>query len=144
MPHSWLLLLYKIPSEPTARRVYIWRKLKRLGALLLHDAVWVLPDTPRTREHFQWLAAEIIEMEGEAWFWEAQPALSGPEDSLVQQFIQQAEALYRAILADLEHDHADLVALGQRYQQAKQSDYFRAPSGPQVRKALTSARGGPP
>ncbi len=50
---AWMLLHYKLPREPTAPRVYVWRKLKRLGALLLHDAVWVLPATPSTRENFQ-------------------------------------------------------------------------------------------
>jgi hypothetical protein len=48
--HQWVLLLFKAPPEPTARRVYVWRTLKRLGALLLHDAVWVLPATPYTVE----------------------------------------------------------------------------------------------
>ena len=38
--HSWALLHYKIPPEPTARRVFVWRKLKRLGAILLHDAIF--------------------------------------------------------------------------------------------------------
>ena len=56
---AWVLLVYKIPREPTASRAAVWRKLKRLGALLLHDAVWVLPATPWTREQFQWLAVEI-------------------------------------------------------------------------------------
>jgi len=61
---TWLLLHYRLPAQPSALRVYIWRKLKRLSAILLNDAVWVLPDTPRTAEHFQWLAAEIQEMQG--------------------------------------------------------------------------------
>ena len=29
---EWLLLVHKIPREPTAGRVYVWRKLKQLGA----------------------------------------------------------------------------------------------------------------
>ena len=144
MTYSWLLLLYKIAPEPTSGRVYIWRKLKRLGAVLLHDAVWVLPDTARTREHFQWLAAEIIEMGGDAWLWESHPALIGPEATLIQQFVQQTEATYRAILANLAKKGVDLVALSQHYQQAKQGDYFQSPLGPQVREALTSARGDRP
>ena len=49
---TWVLLHYKIPREPTAPRVYVWRKLKRLGAILLQDAVWVLPATPHTRNAF--------------------------------------------------------------------------------------------
>ena len=45
--NDWLLLIYKVPPNPTANRVYVWRKLKQLGALLLHDAVWVLPGVYR-------------------------------------------------------------------------------------------------
>ena len=142
MPPPWLLLLYKISPEPTSRRVYIWRKLKRLGALLLHDAAWVLPDTPRTREQFQWLAAEIAEMGGEALLWEARLALGGPEEALRQCFVEQADDMYRAILKELEKDDCDLAALSQRYQQARQEDYFQSPLGEQVREALVSARGG--
>ena len=142
MPPPWLLLLYKIAPEPTSRRVYIWRKLKRLGALLLHDAAWVLPDTPRTREQFQWLAAEIAEMGGEALLWEARPALGGPEEALRQRFVEQADDVYRAILKELEKDDGDPAALSQRYQQARQEDYFQSPLGEQVREALVSARGG--
>ena len=55
---SWVFLLYNLPPEPSAPRVHVWRKLKRLGAILLHDAVWVLPATPSTIEQLQWLAQE--------------------------------------------------------------------------------------
>jgi hypothetical protein len=34
--------------------------------VLFQDAVWVLPNAARTLEQFQWLAAEIVEMSGEA------------------------------------------------------------------------------
>src|SRR5262245_48438516 len=53
------MLVYKIPREPTAGRVYIWRKLRQLGAVLLQDAVWVLPANPRTQEQFQWLSTRL-------------------------------------------------------------------------------------
>ena len=48
----WLLLAYKVPRDPSAARVYVWRKLKKLGAVALQDAVWVLPSTPQTLEQF--------------------------------------------------------------------------------------------
>src|SRR6266567_9517091 len=54
----WMLLVYKVPREPTSSRAYVWRKLKKLGAVLLHDAVWVLPATAWTREQLQWLSVE--------------------------------------------------------------------------------------
>jgi len=138
---SWLLLVYKVPPEPTARRVYVWRKLKRLGAILLHDAVWVLPPTPYTREQLQWLSAEIMEMTGEALLWEAQ-LLSDQEETLVQQFVTQAETAYHEILAALEQSEPDLAALSRQYQQLKATDYFGSPSEQQVRKALVTATGG--
>src|SRR5688500_10749440 len=97
----WLLLLYKIPPEPSARRVYIWRKLKRLGALLLHDGVWVLPATARTQEQFQWLAAEIGELGGEATVWESHALLPGQATVLIAQFTAQVDATYAEILAEL-------------------------------------------
>ncbi|MEX2286596.1 MAG: hypothetical protein WD648_05865 [Planctomycetaceae bacterium] len=35
MANRWLLPVYKIPREPTAGRVFVWRKLKQLGAFTL-------------------------------------------------------------------------------------------------------------
>jgi hypothetical protein len=138
----WVLLVYRIPREPTSSRAMIWRKLKRLGALLLHDAVWVLPATPWTREQFQWLAVEIGELEGEAYLWESRLLLNGQEDALVRQFQARVDAAYQEILDGLEQDDADLVALSRKYQQVRSQDYFHSEVGIQVRERLMSARGG--
>jgi hypothetical protein len=139
---SWVLLVYKIPREPTSSRATIWRKLKRLGALLLHDAVWVLPATPWTREQFQWLAVEIGELEGEAYLWESHLLLNGQADALVQQFKARVDAVYHEILEELSREDADLVALSRKYQQVRAQDYFHSELGIQVRERLMSARGG--
>ena len=138
----WVLLVYKIPREPTSSRATIWRKLKRLGALLLHDAVWVLPATPWTREQFQWLAVEIGELEGEAYLWEARLLLNGQAEALVQQFQARVNRAYQEILGELEQDEADLVALSRKYQQVRAQDYFHSEVGRHVRERLMTARGG--
>jgi len=139
---SWVLLVYTIPSEPTSSRATIWRKLKRLRALLLHDAVWVLPATAWTREQFQWLAVEIGELEGEAYLWESHLLLNGQADALAQQFQARVDAVYQEILNELEREDADLVALSRKYQQVRAQDYFHSEVGIHVRKRLMSARGG--
>lgn len=139
---NWLLFHYKIHPEPSANRVYIWRKLKRLGAILHQDTVWVLPSTLRTRENFQWLAAEIVEMNGEATLWEAQLVLNGQEDSLVEQFLKQVDQTYAQILEQLQAGEPDLEALSRQYQQIKVKDYFQSNIGKQVREMLVAARGG--
>ena len=138
----WVLLVYKIPREPTASRAQVWRKLKRLGALLLHDAVWVLPATPWTREQFQWLAVEIGELDGEAHLWESHLLLNGQAEALVQQFQARVDATYQKILEELAEEDADLVALSRTYQQVRAQDYFHSELGTHVRERLMSARGG--
>ena len=139
---NWLLLLYKIPPQPTARRVYVWRKLKRLGAIVQHDAVWILPATSRTREQFQWLASEIVEMQGDASVWEAQLTAPAQDENLIQRFIEQVDEEYRKILADLKRKGTDLASLSRRFQQVQLKDYFQSELGSQMRNALMSARNG--
>jgi hypothetical protein len=133
--------LYKLPTEPSAPRVYIWRKLKRMGALLVLDSTWVLPDTPRTLEHFQWLATEIIEIGGEALLWKSHPALVGQEEDLCQQFIAQVDDGYAALLAGLQQADPDFDHISRQYQNLKNRDYFNSKMGVQVREALIARRG---
>src|SRR5262245_45854528 len=42
---AWLLLVYRVPSEPASKRVTIWRDLKQLGALYLQQLVCLVPRT---------------------------------------------------------------------------------------------------
>ena len=140
---TWLLLAYKVPREPSAGRVYVWRKLKRLGALPLQDAVWVLPATAPCREQMRWLAAEVEEMEGEATLWEARLTMDGQEDEVVGQFVAQAEAAYREILDAINGPEPDLPGLSRRYQQVLAQDFFRCDLGKRVRDALVKAGGEP-
>ena len=141
--NRWLLLVYKVPNEPSAKRVYVWRKLKGMGAILLQDSVWVLPANDRTREKMQWLASEIKEMpDGIATLWDAQEVFTGQDANLVQQFMAQVEAVYTQILAQVERDEADLPALSKQYQQVRSQDYFDSPVGERVRQALLRRREG--
>jgi hypothetical protein len=138
---TWLLLHYKLPNKPSALRVYVWRKLKRLGAILLHEAVWVLPDSPRTAEQIQWLTAEIQEMEGEAYSWRANTILGQEDESIIQQFNEQVDAVYSDLLKKLEKPRADLQEISRQYQQTAAQDFFHSKLGLMVREKLTSKRG---
>ena len=133
---TWVLLTYRIAREPSAGRVAIWRKLKRLGAILVHDSVWVLPASRRTAEQFQWLASEIHELGGDAWFWRASLSPDDREQTLVALFQEQADAAYAEILTALDSAAPDLAALSRRYQQIRAVDYFDSLLGAQVRARL--------
>src|SRR5215207_2545595 len=105
---AWVTLSYHLPSDPSAHRVAIWRKLKRLGAVLLHDTVWVLPATPRTREHIQWLAVEVCDRGGTALVWESTSILADQDRHLTVLFLAQVEPGYQEILTALAQPDADL------------------------------------
>jgi hypothetical protein len=99
---TWALLVYTMPREPTAPRVAVWRKLKKLGALRLHDAAWALPATEALLEQVRWLAEEIREGAGEALVWQAQGDSSEQDDQLIAHFVAQAERSYQALLVALD------------------------------------------
>jgi hypothetical protein len=140
--NKWLLMTYRIPREPSAARVYVWRKMKQLGAVAVQDAVWVLPATTRTQEQFQWLATEISELGGEATYWLADIVSEGGDPPLRQQFELPVGKAYREILGALKRKDRDLATLSKRYQAVVAQDYFQSDLGRQVRDKLLAAREG--
>jgi hypothetical protein len=136
------MLVYKIPREPTAGRVFVWRKLKQLGAFALQDAVWVLPQTSRTQEQFQWLAAEITEVGGEAVLFQSDQLYATDSDRLRKQFEEPVEAEYRKILTALKKKGRDLAELSKRFQRAQAQDFFSSELGCHVRERLLAIGGG--
>ena|SRR5215212_972112 len=141
MMTSWLLIHYKLPNKPSALRVYIWRKLRRLGAVFLNNAIWVLPDTPRTAENLQWLAAEIQEMKGDVNLWRSSLVLGLTEEKLAEQFKKQVDLEYRELLKRLSKKTRDLSKLSQEYQQITGRDYFQSEVGKQVKARFLELRG---
>lgn len=139
MSTKWLFLVHRIPRDPSAGRVFVWRKLQQLGAISIQDAIWVLPKSAKNQEQFQWLSSEIREFNGQAMLWEAQ-ALSEEDDaSLRKQFIEGAEAIYREIIESLKSDKCDLPLLSRRYQEAQAKDFFSSQLGKRTRDKLIAA-----
>jgi len=62
----WLLLIYTVPASPTRKRAYIWREVKKIGAVYMRDGVCVLPERPETVEAVDAIAARVREFEGDA------------------------------------------------------------------------------
>lgn len=99
---SWLLFLYKVPHEPSSHRVYVWRKLKRYEALLLHDAVWALPVSARSLAQFQELAEEVSKLGGDSLLWEARLAVGKQDDSLIQALMAQVDPAIGEVSVKME------------------------------------------
>ena len=139
--NDWLILVYKIPREPTASRVYVWRKLKQIGALLLHDSAWILPANDRTREQLQWPAAEIVELKGEATLAHAEMLTAGKQRELRKQFCDNADVLFKSVLKGLKKRQPDLPALSRLFRQGQQWDFFQSDLAARAREALLAAQG---
>jgi hypothetical protein len=121
-------------------RVSVWRKLKQLGALLLHDSSWVLPANERNREQLQWLTVEIGESKGKATLARAQLLSPDQEQQLVRLFQDQADEAYHEVLTGLKSKKRDLSALSRRFQQAQALDFFHSKLASRTRNALLAAR----
>jgi len=98
----WLLFVHQLPSHPSNLRVSTWRRLQQLGALPLKQAVYVLPDTPNTREDFEWLKTEVIAIGGEATVFASADLDAYAADALVEDFRRARQEAYSALAGDVE------------------------------------------
>jgi hypothetical protein len=153
----WVALSYHLPREPSRPRLAVWRRLKRLGATLLHDAVWLLPSDAKTREAFEWLAEEIEEQGGTAFVWEAMSIGAEQDQAIVVQFRAGADQRYAAIAESaealrrlgpklqvarggrLDHARRQLAGLERALRLESRRDHFRAGGRREAEKALRSA-----
>ncbi len=63
---GWLLLVYRVPSEPTRLRATVWRRLKSLGAIYLQNSAAALPASVKAERALRKLRSEILDMSGTA------------------------------------------------------------------------------
>ncbi len=148
----WVLLVYRLPREPSRHRVAVWRKLRDLGALYLQDGVAALPEDAVTREQLQWLQLRVREGGGEATLWEGRPGTVVEEAELVEAFRRSREEAYGALIAEAERirrkaemggGDALLEQLGKLERELRaerRRDYFRSPLRAEATAALKAAR----
>ena len=94
------MLAYRLPREPSAPRVTVWRKLRRLGAVQVVDGLVALPADARTREQLEWLADEVVEAGGEATVWLGRLGSAAQERAVARRMSDVVAADYRAVMAD--------------------------------------------
>ncbi len=154
---SWCVLSYRLPREPTRLRLAAWRRLKHLGAVVLHDAVWLLPADPTTREAFEWLAEEIEQQGGTAFTWEGLSSDAAQAQAIVRRFQAQADARYAEIVDSaselsrlavrmrpvneprLHQIRRRLVGLDRAIRLERRRDYFRSPARIATEQAVGDA-----
>lgn len=64
---TWIVLIVRVPSEPSRHRVAVWRELRRVGAVQLGQGSWALPDAPPFDGFVDKMVALVGEHEGEVF-----------------------------------------------------------------------------
>jgi hypothetical protein len=137
-------LCYRVPREPSAPRIAIWRKLRRLGVAQLADGLVALPADARTREQLEWAAEEVTEAGGSAGVWLARPATVAQERDLAAGMAAAREGEYAAVAAGAQAALADDGAaravavrrLRGELRRINRRDYFPPAARDQARAAV--------
>ena len=145
MDRAWLLLIYTVPAEPSRKRAFVWREVKKLGAIYLRDGVCVLPQRPDTLAAATGLAGKIDEFEGQATLATDSHFEPSAAERLVGRFrsaraeeyreiAQSAEQLLAHVARETEHRdfsfreleelEQDLAKLKRWAEQVRSRDYF--------------------
>lgn len=102
----WLLLVYRVPSEPSRLRAMVWRRLKALGAVYLQNSAAALPAGQRAEHALRRLRREILEMNGTAVLLSCS-ALAGEQDVRAL-FDAARDSEYEEILDKCQDFHVGL------------------------------------
>lgn len=97
---GWLLLVYRVPSEPASKRVTIWRELKRLGALYLQQCVCIVPSRPELVAALATIVARIESFEGDATRFEVPSLPPADEARIVGAFRELRDKEYAEIVEE--------------------------------------------
>ena len=138
----WVLLSYRLPREPSTERIAVWRKLRQLGVAQLGDGLVALPHDARTKEHLEWIAAAVLEADGDATVWTATPGTRRDSDRLAAEMRDARDLEYRELAREAESSGPDdidgrtLARLRRTLRQINKRDYFRAPGRDDARLAV--------
>ncbi|MCK9510528.1 MAG: ChrB domain-containing protein [Pigmentiphaga sp.] len=109
----WLLLTYKVPAEPAARRIALWRRLKGMGAVYLQNGVCLLPKADDAARRLKMMENDIADMGGDCVILQTVALDQAQEDKVVARFKADRDDQYREFIgrcADFEKEIAKEVA----------------------------------
>lgn len=152
---GWVLLSISTGKE-SSLRVFVWRQLRKLGAIYLHQSVCLLPDRPGIRDRLRPVLSRLDSQGGQVRLLSIQVG-ADEDQGLVQEQqrdrdLEYAEVVERApqLLAELalettrgratytevEESEADLERFQKWLAAIAARDYFQAPGGAAARSAV--------
>ncbi|GAB6900031.1 hypothetical protein JCM9957A_31210 [Kineosporia succinea] len=152
-----MILLIKVPAEPSRHRVAVWRELRKAGVLSLGQGVWAAPDVPAFMRGVG-QAVELAEAAGgQAVTLQASGRTAGDTEHLEKLFTEARSAEWFEFLADchkfeaeiakeiriakftlaeLEEEEQSLERLRRWHRDITARDVFGAPEAPEAAERL--------
>ena len=153
----WLVLVLRVPAEPSRHRVAVWRELRKIGAVPLGQGAWAAPDVPgfeagitrvgelaargdgqlvvllatgRTGQDAAWLEAAFTELRQEEW-----TEFIADCDKFDAE-IDKELALQKLTMAELEEEEQAMDRLRRWHRELAGRDVFGAPLAPNAQQRL--------
>ncbi len=132
----WIALSFSLPSgSSSSKRVAVWRRLQKIGAVSPTGSLYLLPEGDESREAFDWLAQEITDAGGQALVLPIDRLDGEAGQRLVQAFRAARDEDYRKIVTEAgEAERAGrggledrLEKLRRRFAEVARIDFFQAP-----------------
>ncbi len=95
---EWLLFTYWLPAEPSRKRVSVWRQLKKLGALSVEGAGWLLPKKEPLSTRMADIASAVEEMGGTTNLYIVTHFSEAQEQRAISRFQQERKREYAEII----------------------------------------------
>jgi hypothetical protein len=139
-----VFLTYTLPRTPSAPRLALWRKLRRLGVAQLADGLVALPADARTLEQLEWAADDVVATGGTSGVWLARPATRAQERELAHAMSAARAGEYQAIVAEAKASAAATLSertrllrrLRAQARRVHRPDHFPPPEREEARQAL--------
>src|SRR5215471_16611346 len=152
---GWLLLVYRVPPEPSRLRAAVWRRLKSLGAIYLQNSAAALPMGVGAERALRKLRSEILDMGGTAVLLscavlagaaEVHAAFQAARDDEYEEIVDRCEDFLAQVkkehvanhytYAELEENEVDLDKLQKWFARVRERDMFGADGREAAEKAL--------
>jgi hypothetical protein len=154
---GWLLIAISTAGAPASLRTQVWRRLRSLGAVYLHQSVCLLPDRPEVARAVHRLLDRVRHDGGQARLLRIVLSQPAEQASVIAEFQVARDAEYAELLeripelerelaqerargrttyAEVEESEADLERFRSWLAKIAARDYFAAPRGPQAHAAV--------
>jgi hypothetical protein len=96
---KWLFLLHQVQTPNSRERVKVWRAVKKVGAVLHRNSVYVLPYNKERLEDFQWLCQQVRDSKGEASVFVSEASDEAEDATLQALFVRSSDEQYTTLLS---------------------------------------------